>query len=241
MSPFATTRWSLILDARTGPDSARKAMEEIYRAYRGPVLAYVRRSGRADAEAEDLTQEFFARLLERRWDTSADPARGRFRTYMLTALRRFLLDAQDAAHAQKRGGDRMRVDAEEALAALPSAQSPERAFERAWALTVIERAYAALRDETRHAGRAALFEQLAPFLGETAGAAEYRDLGERLGMRPNTIAVSVHRLRLRLRELVRRELADQTDGPDAVEAELRVLREALQAEPVDGSTAHVAG
>ena len=104
MSPFATTRWSLILDARTGPDSARRAMEEIYRAYRGPVLAYVRRSGCTEGDAEDLVQDFFARLLEKRWDVGADPARGRFRTYMLTALRRFLLDAHDAATARKRGG-----------------------------------------------------------------------------------------------------------------------------------------
>ena len=234
MSPFATTRWSLILDARTGPDSARRAMEEIYRAYRGPVLAYVRRSGRTEGDAEDLVQDFFARLLEKRWDVGADPARGRFRTYMLTALRRFLLDAHDAAMARKRGGDYRRVDADDALRAIASPQSPERAFERAWAITVIERAYAALREETRRAGRGELFDTLAPFIGETAGAAEYRALGDRTGMRANTIAVSVHRLRARLRELVRRELADQTDGPAAVEAELRVLRAALQSDARDG-------
>lgn len=238
MSPFATTRWSLILDARTGPASARRALEEIYRAYRGPVLAYVRRSGHGDAEAEDLVQDFFARLIEKRWDTGADPARGRFRTYMLVALRRFLHDAGDAAHAAKRGGGQLRVD-ESALAALPSAQSPERAFERAWAITVIERAYTKLREETRGNGREALFEQLAPFLGETAGASEYRALGEQLGMRPNTIAVSVHRLRTRLRALVRDELADQVDGPDAVDAELRVLRAALAADGDDTGGADV--
>ena len=89
MSPFATTRWSLILDARTGPESARRAMEEIYRAYRGPVLAYVRRSGRSDGDAEDLVQDFFARLLEKRWDVGADPARttpGRRRSAAATSI-----------------------------------------------------------------------------------------------------------------------------------------------------------
>jgi RNA polymerase sigma factor (sigma-70 family) len=240
MSPFATTRWSLILDARTGPASARRALDEIYRAYRGPVLAYVRRSGHADAEAEDLVQEFFARLIEKRWDTGADPARGRFRTYMLVALRRFLHDAGDAAHAAKRGGGQLRVD-ESALDTLASPHSPERAFERAWAITVIERAYAKLRAETDRNGRGALFEQLAPFLGETAGAAEYRELGEKLGLRANTIAVSVHRLRTRLRELVRDELADQVDGEENVAAELRVLRAALAADPADGGDARAAG
>ena len=233
MSPFATTRWSLILDARTGPESARRAMEEIYRAYRGPVLAYVRRSGRSDGDAEDLVQDFFARLLEKRWDVGADPARGRFRTYMLTALRRVLLDAHDARQAQKRGGDQHRVDVDETLETVAAPHSPERAFERAWAITVIERAYTALREETRRAGRSELFESLAPFIAEAADGAEYRELGERIGMRPNTIAVSVHRLRARLRELVRRELADQTDGPAAVEQDLRVLRAALQSDAAE--------
>lgn len=233
MSPFATTRWSMILEARSGAEPARRAMEEIYRAYRGPVLAYVRRTGRAGAEAEDLVQEFFTRLLERRWDVRADPARGRFRTYMLTALQHFLLDADDAARARKRGGDQRRVDAEDALASLAASDSPERAFERAWAITVIERAYAQLQQETRRAGREALFDTLAPFIIEAAEATDYQAAASRLGMRANTIAVSVHRLRKRLRELVHAELADQTDSEAAAEEELHVLRAAL-AEPVPG-------
>lgn len=230
MSRFATTRWSLILDARTGPEAAREAMEEICRAYRSPVLAYVLRSGRAAPDAEDLTQEFFARLLERRWDEAADPARGRFRAFLLTALKRFLLDAQDAAQAQKRGGQQRQVDWEDAgdTFAAPSSQSPDLAFERAWAITVIERAYDRLREEAGRAGRQALFARLSPFLGEAAEAADYQRLGDELGLRPNTVAVSVHRLRLRLRELVREEIADQTEGPHAVESELRVLRAALE-------------
>lgn len=246
MSQFATTRWSLILDARSGPESARAALEEICRAYRRPVLSYVRSSGRSVSDAEDLTQEFFARLLERRWDQGADPARGRFRAFLLTALKRFLIDAHDAETAQKRGGGRAQVAWEDMQQdfVVPGPHSPESAFERAWAATVIERAYERLRGEAARAGRQPLFEKLSPFLGETAEAADYRRLGEELGMRPNTVAVSVHRLRLRLRELVRAEIVDQTDGPEAAERELRALREALLADSpatAAGSRTHVAG
>lgn len=231
MTGFATTRWSLILEARRGPESARAALEELCRAYRGPVLSYVRRCGHAAADAEDLTQEFFTRFLERRWDTVADPARGRFRALLLTTLKRFLLNAGAMARAGRRGGGQHRVDLDEALdhLAAPGSESPERAFERAWALTVLERAFARLRVEAERAGRLALFERLAPHLAEPAEAAEYRRLGEELGLRANTVAVSVHRLRLRLRALVREELVDTTDGEEAVAAELHALRDALAA------------
>lgn len=235
MSQFATTRWSLILDARGEPADARPALEEICRAYRRPVLTYVRCSGRDRSDAEDLTQEFFARLLERRWDRDADPARGRFRTFLLTALKRFLIDQHDAAHALKRGGGQHGVtldDAADDLSA-PGSESPEAAFERAWAATVIERAYERLKDEAGRAGKAALFEQLSGFLVEPAEAADYRRLADASGMRANTIAVSVHRMRLRLRELVRAEIADQTDGPDAAATELAALRGALLSQAPD--------
>lgn len=242
MTQFATTRWSLILDARCGPDAARVALEEICRAYRSPVLAYVRGSGRPAADAEDLTQEFFARLLESRWDTGADPSRGRFRAFLLTALKRFLLDAGDAERALKRGGGQQRVQWESQAAAFaaPESQSPEQAFERAWAATVIERAYVRLRAEAGRAGKRALFDTLAPYLAETAESADYRRLGEALGMKPNTVAVSVHRLRLRLRELVRAEIAEQTDGEEAAEVELRALRTALLPHHQGAGGAHAA-
>ena len=227
VSSFTTTRWSMILDARSGAEPARRALGELYRAYRSPVLAYVRRSGRGGPEAEDLVQEFFTRLLERRWDIRADPARGRFRTYMLTALQRFLLDAGDATRARKRGGDQRRDDVDEAVASLAASDSPERAFERAWAITVIERAFAQLREEALAAGRVQLFEALAPYIVESAEASEYAVVGAQMGMRANTVAVAVHRLRQRLRALVRRELADQADGPGAVDDELRILHAAL--------------
>lgn len=227
MSQFATTRWSLILDARGAPGAARPALEEICRAYRAPVLSYVRRAGHASADAEDLTQEFFTRLLERRWDERADPARGRFRSFLLTALKRFLIDQHAARSAQKRGGALSHDDDSLDAIAGPEALSPEAAFERAWAATVIERAFARLGEEAAGNGRGELFARLAPYLAEPAEAADYRRLAETLGMRANTLAVSVHRLRLRLRELVRAEIADQTDGPESAASELATLRQAL--------------
>lgn len=243
MRQFATTRWSLILGARGAPETARVALGEICRAYRHPVLAYIRRSGHPAGEAEDLAQEFFTRLLETRWDVHADPARGRFRAFLLTALKRFLVNADIAAVARKRGGGQRRVafdDVAELLSAPPS-QSPEQVFERAWALTVIERAYQRLREEAVRAGKRVLFERFAPYLGETVDAAEYRRLGEALDMKPNTVAVTVHRLRLRLRELVWDELADQSDSAEAVDRELRALRAALLPEAGRTGGSHAAG
>lgn len=231
MVRFATTRWSLIMDARGEPEQARRALEAICRNYRRPVLAFIRHRGHGPSEAEDLTQEFFARLLERRWDTQADPARGRFRAFLLTSLKHFLANARAASVAAKRGSGQAEValdDAGQALAA-PDADTPDLVFERAWALTVIERAFERLREEAVQAGKLALLERLEPFLGEGAEPADYQRLGQTLGLRPNTVAVAVHRLRARLRELVRAELADQSDGPDAVEQELRVMRAALLA------------
>lgn len=236
MNGFATTRWSVIMDARARPENSRAALAQICLDYRHPVLAYLRAHCRQPQDAEDLTQEFFARLLERRWDTSADPARGRFRAFLLTALKRFMLDQQEAARARKRGNGVAPLDFDEVAERLEdSGHSPEKAYERAWAATVLEQAWKRLQQETASAGRARLFERLAPFLVEPPDPSDYQRLATDLGMRPNTIAVSVKRLRLRLRELVREEIADQTEGEDAVDAELRVLRQALL--PTTGAAA----
>ena len=210
MSGFATTRWSLILDARTGPEAGRVALEQICRDYRQPVLAYVKRHGYAPADAEDITQDFFARLLEQGWHARADPSRGRFRSYLLSALRHFLSDARDSAGAQKRGGNQLRVSADETFATLaaPDSESPEQAFTRHWMKTVIERATHRLEKEAKAAGKQEL----------------YKELGEKIGMRPNTIAVGVHRMRQRLRELVREELLQTVSDAASLDEELRELR-----------------
>jgi RNA polymerase sigma-70 factor (ECF subfamily) len=226
MTGFATTRWSLILDARTGPEAGRVALEQICRDYRQPVLSFVRRHGYAAADAEDLSQDVFARLLEQGWHARADPALGRFRSYLLTALRRFLSDARDSAGAQKRGGGQLRVSADETFATLsaPGSESPEQAFTRHWMKTVVERATRKLEAEAKAAGKQDLYANLNGFLGETPDPSAYRELGEKLGMRPNTIAVGVHRMRQRLRALVREELLQTVADSTALDEELRELR-----------------
>ncbi|HEV8694020.1 MAG TPA: ECF-type sigma factor [Lysobacter sp.] len=238
MARFATTRWSLILDARD-PAVARDALEEICRAYRGPVLVYVLRRGYAMADAEDLTQEFFTRFLESRWHEVADPARGHFRGLLLTALKRFLISASKAANTQKRGGGMFRMEGDSEVDCLFTNESdaPDEAFEHAWAMTVLERSFARLRAEAESAGKAELFRQLSPHIGEPPLVDEYQRIGAQLGLRTNTVAVAVHRLRTRLRDLVHEELADICDGPDGVAAELRALREALNRTRARSATA----
>ncbi len=227
MTRFNTTRWSLILEARQ-PETARTALEQICGAYRGPVLAYVCRHGYSKDDAEDLTQDFFARLLERRWDTVVDPARGRFRSFLLTALQRFLIDARHSTGAQKRGGGQRQATMDPCTdVAAPDNDSPEQAFDRAWALTVLDRSYLRLRDEAQRAGKRELFDRLEAYIAEPADSADYTRLSQELGVRANTIAVSVHRLRVRLRELVREELADTTGSEADLMEELHVLRSVL--------------
>jgi RNA polymerase sigma factor (sigma-70 family) len=226
MQGFATTRWSLILKSGPGPEPAREALAYICSDYRAPVLAFVRRAGYSAADAEDLTQEFFARLLERHWHERADPALGRFRNYLLTALRRFLSDARSGASARKRGGGEAHLDFEQACdrQSQSTFESPEQAFTRSWMRTVLEHALRRLRAEAQEAGKLEQFERVAGFLAEPPDASVYAALGAELGMRPNTLAVHVHRLRQRLRSLVRLELLQTVADPESLEAELRELR-----------------
>lgn len=223
MSRFRTTRWSLIAAAREESPGGRAALSQLCVAYRPPVLAYLRRCGYADAE--DLTQAFFLGVLERGWYPVADPDRGRFRSLLLTSLRRFVADQQAHAHALRRCGPSA---GDEALAAVPDAgPGPEEAFIGAWLDTVVARANQRLEDEwTRH-GKRAQYEMLAPLLAERADGSELRRLAERTGIRGNTLAVQAHRMRQRLRHLVRLELLETVDGPGQLEEELTELRRAL--------------
>lgn len=229
MTRFVTTRWSQILASHQGPEGARRALEAICIAYREPVLAYIRHHGYGVGDAEDLAQEFFARLVERRWDMEADPGRGRFRALLLTALRRHLSDQLAARHAQRRGGGRVPLDADDPRLALAGAahESPEHAFDRTWALTLLQRAFERLQREAVAAGKGEQFERLAEFIAEPAVGKDYRALGAALGLRSNTLAVTVHRLRLRLRELVREELLETVGSEHDLDAEMAHLRGAL--------------
>ena len=228
MAGFDTTRWSLLLAGHRDPAQARDSLAYLCRAYRAPVLGYVRRRGYRPEDAEDLTQAFFALILERRLDASADPARGRFRTLLLTALSRFLASSEISARAAKRGGGKPLEELEpERAAQTDAAADPEASFVRDWAMTLLERAVAALAREADEAGRRDQFARLKPYLIEQPGRQDYAQVAAELGMRDNTIAVAIHRLRRRLRELVREALAETLADPDRVDEELAELREAL--------------
>lgn len=229
MVRFQTTRWSLIEAAASAPHPlARAALEALCQAYRPPVLAYIRRAGYRGPDAEDLSQAFFLGLLERGWHARADPARGRFRALVLTSLRHFLAD--QAAHARSRPPAWAHAGSE-ALERVPDDDTPEHAFTRAWLAVLLARAVDRLQREWQAAGRQAEFERIGPLLLEDADPGQLRELATQLGLRPNTLAVRVHRMRNRLRQLARLELLQTVDGTDALEEELAELRGALEPPP----------
>lgn len=230
MGRFETTRWSVVLRARGEAGDARAALEQLCRIYRPPVLAFVRFRGYSADAAEDLTQAFFTRFLERGWYSSADPERGRFRSFLLTALKRFLIDADAEAATLKRGGG-VRFEAldDDGGCECATGETPDAAFEREWAHAVLKAAFARLRGEAEQAGKLELFRRLAEFLVERPDEAEYARAAEELHLRRNTLAVAVHRMRHRLRELVREELMETTSNQTEVEEELRTLRGSMHA------------
>lgn len=234
MNHFQTTRWSLVLAASSESAESRRALDALCRTYRSPVLIYIRRHGYSVDEAEDLAQAFFTRFIERAIHAHADPARGRFRAFLLTALKNFLNDAGDSARAAKRGGNQTvrSLDApglEERLVHGDDFETPERAFERSWAHSVLQTALGRLSDEADAAGKAALFGQLREFLIERPDDVDYARVAGNLNLRRNTVAVAVHRLRHRLRALVCEELAHTAAGDDELEQELEELRDSLGA------------
>lgn len=229
MPRFMTTHWSLILDGAQQPQQAHAALIEICERYRQPVLGYLRQHGYGRDDAEDLTQEFFARLVDQRWDARADPARGRFRTFLLTALQRFLVNESAHDRTTRRGGTLQRVDIDDACLEAPAEQSPEQAFNRAWVMALMAHAAARLEEEAACAGREALYRQLSQYLVEPPDDTDYARIAATLGMRRNTVAVHVHRLRRRLRELMREELQQTVSAAGDVEDELCALRDILGA------------
>jgi RNA polymerase sigma factor (sigma-70 family) len=224
---FETTQWSVVVSAGGEGTSAHDALAALCRIYRPPVLAYVRARVGDSEDAEDLTQAFFAYLLERRLAARADPERGRFRAFLLTSLKHFLASERERAGTLRRGGG-MLVLPSSALERLASEDAgPEQAFEREWARTVLREAMVRLEREVRSAGRAELFTHLRPYLVENPDDGEYEALAQALSLRPNTIAVAVHRLRTRLRELVREVVADTSGEGADIESELRHMRSKL--------------
>ena len=231
---FEPTRWSIVVAATGGESTkARRALERLCETYWYPLYAFVRREGRAADDAQDLTQEFFARLLEKNWLDAVDREKGRFRSFLLAAMRHFLANEWDRVNRLKRGGGQvmLSLDAESAetrYALEPTDQTTaERIFERRWALTLLEQVLARLRKEFAAAGRAKVFEELKVAL--TGEKVAYGEIAVRLNLNEGAVRVAVHRLRLRYRDLIRAEIAETVAGEDEVDAEVQHLFAALAA------------
>ena len=229
---FPNTRWSVVLAATqpNWPESAA-ALETICRAYWHPLYAYVRRSGHPPHDAQDLTQEFFRRLLEKQWLQDADREKGRLRTFLILALKHFLANEWRRASTQKRGGDHPHVPLDTALTesslTADATLSPEQTFDRQWALTLLDLSLKKLQAEFAAAGKAGDFDKLKSCLMAEHGAIDYSATARQLGINSGAARVAVHRLRKRFRQLYREEIAQTlTDGAD-LDGELRHLAAAL--------------
>jgi RNA polymerase sigma factor (sigma-70 family) len=232
---FTTTHWSIVLHAGdSSSEQAERALEQLCATYWYPLYAYVRRQGRTADEAQDLTQEFFARLLQKKSLRLADPERGRFRTFLLSSLRNFLTSEWEKARAQKRGGGHIVLsldeqDAEGRYLAEPvDGMTPERIFEKRWAATLLKRAMAKLRETYSAENKRDLFEALSPFLADEIESG-YAGLSGKLGMSEGALRTAMHRMREAFRETLRDEVAMTVESPGEVEMEIRHLMAALRA------------
>jgi len=231
---FDTTHWSVVLAAghRSSPDSDM-ALESLCRTYWYPLYAYARRRVPNAHEAQDLTQEFFSRLLEKNYVAEADPGRGRFRAFLLTAFKHFLSKEWDKTKAQKRGGGQSVVsldfDFGETRYALEPAdeETPERLFDRQWAITAMDQVLSQLRSEFVQGGREEQFERLKVFLSGRPAAGSYEKAAVSLGMSVGAVQVAAHRLRRRYRELLEQEIAQTVASPDDIQDEVHSLFAAL--------------
>jgi RNA polymerase sigma factor (sigma-70 family) len=231
-SQFPTTRWTLVVAAGDPrPKEARSALVSLCENYWYPLYAYLRRRGYSADEAQDLTQEFFVRVLEGRYLDRADPEKGRFRSFILTSLKFFVADERDRHRAHKRGGGVLVPlefsSGEKRYQREPAHdETPERIFERRWALSVLDRVVEKLRDEFTQHGRPEHFERLKVFLLGQSDA-PYAALAREMNTSEGALKVAIHRLRKRYRELFRQEIADTVADPAEVEPELRYLAAVL--------------
>ncbi len=231
---FVTTRWTMVLSAgrKSSPHSDR-ALGELCQTYWYPLYAYVRRQGKAKEDAEDLVQGFFARFLEKNHLEGLAAERGKFRAFLLASLKHFLANEWDKSQRQKRGGgaEHLSLDWQDADSRYhldpPDPASPDRAFDRGWALALLERVITRLLDECAADGKAQLFEQAKGFLMVGQAVIPYAQAAAGLGMDEGAVRVAVHRLRKRYRELLRDEIAQTLDDPSQAEEELRALQAAL--------------
>ncbi len=232
---FPTTQWSRVVTAASrDATEAREALSALCEAYWYPIYAYVRHRGHGPEPARDLTQDFFTYLLERDVIARADPARGRFRAFLRTVCARSLADWRDREQAAKRGGGRTPVsidpaDAERRYAREPSHElTPDRIFDRTWALTLLSRVVERLRREYDDAGRSARFAELIAVLTRDPGSASYAEIADRLGTTEGNVRVALHRLRGRYGLLLREEIAATVGDETLVDDEIRTLFAALE-------------
>jgi RNA polymerase sigma-70 factor (ECF subfamily) len=231
---FVTTHWSVVIQA-TMPQSqgARKALTELCETYWYPLYAFCRRRGYSREQAEDLTQHFFAHLIERNSMSVAEPSRGRFRAFLLTSLKNFLANQWRAETTKRRGEGRVlqSLDFKDAAARYATEpahdETPEAVFERRWAMTIVQNAMNRLTEEQTKAGKAKLSKCLKTHLGGQDGRVPYAMLAAELGMSEGAVRVALHRLRLRFRELIRSEIAATVANEAEIDEELKVLFAAL--------------
>jgi len=224
---FRTTHWSLVVRAVDSTNaSSDRALEQLCRTYWPAVYAFILRRGYSPEDAKDLTQGFFARLLEKEWLKMADSAKGRFRTFLLTAVNRFLSHERERAEALKRGGGLALFSLDDpdnpiGTSIEPAATgTPEEAFDRQWAESLLNRVIERLRLEFESGGRAGRFEQLKSFLTDDRGEVSYAESASRLGMSEAAIKSSIHRLRTRYGELVREEIAETVPCARAIPSKI---------------------
>jgi RNA polymerase sigma factor (sigma-70 family) len=227
---FPQTRWSVVLAAcDSNEQQATRALDELCRAYWFPLYVYVRRRGASPEDAEDLTQGYFAALIERGYLTQVDRERGKLRSFLLTTLKHYLADEWGRASALKRGQGQRPIsidaaNAEERYAMEPADEaSPDRLFDRRWALTLLDNVLAALRANYSAAGQECLFDGLKKFLAWNSTSEAYREAAAELGIKENAVRVAVFRLRRRYGDLLREQVADTVTSPDEVPAELEHL------------------
>ena len=230
---FATTRWSLVLDARDGKShDSNKALAELCESYWFPLYAFVRRQGHDADDAADLTQAYFAKLLEKDYLQDVRPEAGRFRSFLLASLKHFLYNEWDRQKAQKRGGHVQKISLDAQLAenryGIEPVEhlTPEDLYEQHWALIVLDRTLLKLAEETPESKRFR-FEKLRPFLIGEQTDITYRQLAEELGMSESGIKVAVHRLRRRFGTALRQEIGHTVAHPEEVDDEIRHLLECL--------------
>ena len=239
---FATTRWSLILspaNSENGEQKARTALDELCRTYWRPIFSFVCRRGYSMEDAQDLTQDFFVKILEGNWLQHADRNRGRFRSLLLKSLENFLVNAAVRTHTRKRGGDVDFISWDDWMAEAPSQLSisphaadslpPERLFDLRWAVTVVEQALRRLREECESKGRRRLFYALSSHLTEERDEVSYASLSTALGIAESAVKKQLHAMRQRYRSLLRDEVAHTVADPTEVEDEIRYLCAALAA------------